>query len=90
MATQQAGQAEVMRTAHDSWEAKRVRSSETHEAVAGFLNNVYEEYSTFRMCTREAAYKEACDQLDAMVDRAKQDARVQLQIRINEQGGFRP
>jgi hypothetical protein len=90
MATQVEAQSAVMQTAHESWDQKRILSSQTHEAIEGFLDNVYTEYSTFRLCGREAAYKEACDQLDAMVERAKQDARVTLQLRINEQGGFRP
>lgn len=72
-------EATVMETSHDSWEVKRNLANELRATAQALAINVYTEYSTFRGCTKEAAYKEAREQVESYLRGAKDAADIVLQ-----------
>jgi len=72
----------VMKTAHESWEAKRQLAEEVRLAVERYALNVYTEYATFRGCSVKAAYDESKEQTRLLLDGSFDVARNAVQMEI--------
>ena len=81
-----ASQAEVMVTAHDSWDRKQALANELRRVAAALAENIYSEYSTFRGCSSEAAYREARDQVRGYLIGAQDAADNAVSKRLIEEG----